>query len=150
MSHTYSSVLIYAVFGTRDRRPLISLHHAQRLHAYMAGVAEREFGTAIKIGGAADHVHALLRIGTDVSTGEAMDKLKSLSSGWAHKNVPELHNLSWQKGYGVFSVSRSNVGQVVEYIERQESHHKKQTFEEEFLAFLKKHDVDFDPARVWD
>ena len=150
MSHTFSNILIHVIFGTKARRPLILPAHSERLYAYMAGIAREEFGHAIKIGGMPDHVHALLRIGTDISVGQAVSKFKSLSSGWAHKNVPELHDLFWQTGYGAFSVSRSNVGSVVGYIEAQESHHKVRTFQEEFVAFLQKHGVEYDPEHVWD
>ena len=149
MGHTYSNLLIHVIFSTKDRRPLILRPHAERLYAYMAGIARKEFGWAIKIGGMPDHLHALLRIGTEMSVGEAVSKFKSLSSGWAHKTVPELRDVFWQAGYGAFSVSKSNVSSVVSYIERQEEHHKVRTFDEEFIAFLQRHGVEYDPEHVW-
>jgi len=150
MSHNHANFLTHVICSTKGRRPLILPEHAERLHAYMAGVARKEFGFAIKIGGTADHVHALLRIGTDLSIGEVMSKFKSLSSGWAHKTVPALRDLYWQEGYGVFSVSKSQTGSVVKYIERQEAHHRRRTFQQEFVDFLERHEVEYDPESLWE
>jgi REP element-mobilizing transposase RayT len=117
MSHAHTNLLVHAVFSTKDRRPLIPPEQATRLYAYMAGVARGEFGEAIRIGGRPDHIHALLRIGADLSMGQVMSKFKSLSSGWAHKTIPELRDMFWQSGYGAFSVSKSNVNAVANYVE---------------------------------
>jgi putative transposase len=79
-----------------------------------------------------------------------VNKMKSLSSGWAHRTVPELQDFTWQAGYGAFSVSRSRVRRVAAYIRNQEAHHRTRTFEEEFVEFLKRHGVAYDPHHVWD
>jgi putative transposase len=114
----------------------------------MAGIARHEFGRALKIGGTSNHIHALLSIQSDISIADALRKWKCLSSGWIHNTFPESAGFAWQNGYGAFSVSQSNVSKVIQYIEGQESHHKKQSFEEEFRALLEKHGVQYDPRDI--
>jgi REP element-mobilizing transposase RayT len=150
MGHTYSNILLHVVFSTKDRRPLIEEPFRVRLYEYMSGVARKEFGRALTIGGTDNHLHGLLSIGTDLAVGEIMAKWKSLSSGWVHKTFPESPDFAWQIGYGAFSVSQSNAEKVIAYIGGQAEHHKRQTFEEEFVALLKRHGVQFDPHHVWD
>jgi REP-associated tyrosine transposase len=116
----------------------------------MAGVAREEFGEAVVVWGTADHLYGLLRLKTDVSVADAMRQWKSVSSGWVHKTFPEMRGFAWQVGYGAFSVSASNASRVSKYIEEQVEHHKTQPFAEEFVAFLKRHRVPFDPERIWD
>jgi REP element-mobilizing transposase RayT len=150
MGHTFASVYVHVVFSTKERASLIAEPWRVRLYEYMAGVAREEFGRAISLGGTENHLHGLLSIGTDNSIGEIMAKWKALSSGWAHKTLPKAAGFAWQSGYGVFSVSRSNMDKVVSYIEGQAEHHKTRTFEEEFVALLKRHGIPYDPRRLWD
>ena len=150
MGHTYSNLLVHVIFSTKNRKPLLHESLRDRLYAYMAGIARQEFGYALKIGGTDNHIHALLRLGTDTSVGHAMMRWKSLSSGWVHRTFQEARDFAWQAGYAVFSVSKSSVPDVVGYIGNQAQHHKTQTFEEEFVAFLRRHGVDFDPKRIWE
>ena len=150
MGHTYSNILIHAVFSTKDRRPIILPEFEGRLWQYLCGLARKEFGVALRVGGTENHIHALLSLRTDASVAEAMRKWKSLSSGWLHKTVPAAAEFAWQVGYGAFSVSQSNVDAVVNYIANQKEHHRHKTFEEEFIAFLERHGVKYDPKHVWD
>jgi REP element-mobilizing transposase RayT len=150
LGHTYANLLVHVVFSTKDRRPAITSAIRQRLYEYMAGVARQEFGRALAIGGTDNHVHGLLSTGTNIGIGDAMSKWKSLSSGWVHTAFPEAANFAWQTGYGAFSVSCSNAERVRRYIEGQAEHHKKRPFEEEFVAFLRRHGIEFDPLHVWD
>jgi len=150
MGHTYANVLIHVIFSTKGRQPLIRESFRERLYEYMGGLARQEFGPALSIGGTENHVHGLLSINTSISIGEAMSKWKSLSSGWVHKAFAEAPDFGWQSGYGVFSVSQSNALGVKKYIEAQPERHQTRTFEEEFIAFLKRHGVRYDPERLWD
>jgi REP element-mobilizing transposase RayT len=113
-------------------------------------VARQEFGRALAIGGTSNHLHGLILLRPDISVSEAMQKWKSLSSGWVHKAFRGDSDFAWQAGYAAFSVSSSNKGKVAVYIAGQAEHHKKRTFEEEFLALLQRHGVRYDPAHVWD
>ena len=98
MGHTYGNLMIHAVFSTKDRRQLIDETIRQRLYEYMAGLARKEFGRALCIGGMPDHVHGLLSLRTDVSPAEAMRKWKSLPGGWVHKTFPSHRRFGWQSG----------------------------------------------------
>ena len=149
MGHTFSNMLVHVIFSTRNRQPIIVDTVAERLYAYMAGVAKKEFGWARRIGGTSDHIHGLLELRTDISIAHAMNRWKSLSSGWIHKTFPEFRNFAWQSGYGVFSVSSSKASDVIAYIDSQAEHHTRRTFEEEFLEFLNRHGIQYDPEQVW-
>ena len=150
MSHTFANVVLHVIFSTKDRRPLIDDVLRPQLFEYMGGIARNEFGKALLIGGTSNHVHGLLSISTDISIGQAMSKLKSLSTGWIHKMFAHAGDFAWQSGYGVFSVSTSKIQEVQRYISRQEEHHKTITFEEEFVKLLQRHGVSFDPNKTWD
>jgi REP element-mobilizing transposase RayT len=150
MGHTYSNLLIHVIFSTKDRRPIIRADFSQRLHKYLGGLARQEFGKAIKVGGTEDHIHGLISTRTDVALAQAMSRWKSLSTGWIHKTIAGAADFAWQGGYGAFSVSQSNAVAVIAYIEKQAEHHARQTFAEEFIELLQRHQVEFDPNHVWD
>jgi len=105
-------------------------------------------GTALIINGTADHVHVLARIRPAHSAAQIARVIKTNSSRWVHEKGHT--KFAWQAGYGVFSVSESNVGSVTKYIAAQEAHHQKHSFQEEFLAFLKKNNVAYDERYIWD
>jgi REP-associated tyrosine transposase len=150
MGHTFSNLLVHVVFSTKSRSPMLRDNLRPRLYEYMVGVARGEFGSAVRIGGTADHIHALLAIGPDVSVSDAMWKWKSLSSRWVHTTFPDSAAFAWQTGYAAFSVSPSNKGKVTEYIDTQAAHHRGKTFEEEFVALLERHGIAHDLKYVFD
>jgi REP element-mobilizing transposase RayT len=150
MGHTYSNALIHFVFSTKNRAPLIAESLQSRLLDYMGGIARQELGQSLRIGGTANHIHALLALAADVSQSDAMRKLKGLSSKWVHETFPEHRDFGWQTGYGAFSVSHSKAADVIQYINGQAERHKVVSFEVEFIAFLKRHKIDYDPKYVWD
>ncbi len=148
MSHTSGNILLHFIFSTRGRRPLIGPEFRQDLFAYLGGIVRSLDGTALAINGASDHVHMLVRIRPAQSAAEIARVVKTNSSRWAREKWKP--DFAWQTGYGVFSVSESNVGAVSKYIAGQEEHHKKHSFQEEFVAFLKKHGVPYDERYLWD
>jgi len=150
MGHTYSNILIHVIFSTKHRKPSIREDLRPRLHEYLAGIARNEFGRTLKIGGTDNHIHSLLSLNTDVAIADAMCRWKSLSSGWIHQTFPDAADFAWQSGYGAFSVSQSNAAKVIAYIEDQLEHHRTRTFEEEFIEFLERHKIEYDPRYVWD
>jgi len=150
MGHTYANVLLHVIFSTKGRRPTIRDEFRPRLYEYLAGIARGEFGHVLRVGGTADHVHGLMVIRTDVAVATAMRKWKSLSSRWVHQTFPGNQDFAWQEGYGVFSISGPNKQKVIDYIDRQEEHHRRVTFQEEFVAFLKKWEIEYDPRHIWD
>ncbi len=150
MGHTYCRILVHVVFSTKNREPTIDPEWRPRLFRYMAGVARDEFGWSLRIGGVADHVHGLLQIKPDQSLSHAMNRWKSLSSGWVNREIKPAADFAWQIGYGGFSVSESIAPKVIQYIDGQEEHHRKQTFMEEFIGLLKRHKIEYDPEKIWD
>ena len=146
MSHTYAQNVIHVVFSTKERRKLVSPEFRPRLWAYTAGICKNLGVFTHGIGGMDDHIHLLLQIPPAMPLAKAVMGIKANSSRWAHE---ESQDLEWQRGYGAFSVSASIVPAVLRYIRNQDAHHKKMSFEEEFLALLKKHGVEYDPKFVF-
>ncbi len=147
MSHTYTNLITHNVFSTKERTPSINDEIKDELNKYLGGLVKELKGKPIKINGTNDHVHILASLPPIVSMSDAMRFIKSNSSKW----VSEKFNkpFEWQKGYGAFSVSRSGMDAVVEYIENQVEHHKKFNFRAEFLSLLKKYEVEFEEEYVW-
>jgi putative transposase len=135
------------IFSTQGRLPLIKPEFRNDLFAYLGGIIREMRGTALIISGTADHVHVLVRIRPVHSAAEVARVIKTNSSGWVRAKWSS--DFAWQTGYGVFSVSESNVGAVTKYIASQEQHHKKRSFQKEFLAFLKKNNVAYDEKYLW-
>ena len=148
MAHTAANLVIHVIFSTKGRRPFISPEIRHDLHAYLGGIVRELGGTALIIDGTADHVHMLMRIRPSQAVAEVMRVVKANSSRWVH--YKGRAGFAWQTGYGSFSVSESNVPAVSGYIANQEEHHRKRSFQEEFVAFLKKNKVPYDERYIWD
>jgi len=146
LSHTYVQNVVHVVFSTKERRKLIASEMKERLWSYAAGICKREKIFVHAIGGMEDHIHLLLQVPPTLALAKAVLSIKAHSSKWMGQ---QGQRFSWQEGYSGFSVSASNVADVIRYIHNQESHHKKMTFDKEFLALLKKHGVEFDPKYVF-
>jgi len=127
---------------------LIKPEFRDDLFAYLGGIVREMNGTALIINGEPDHVHMLIRVRPVHSAAEIARVGKANSSRWMREK--HLARFGWQTGYGVFSVSESNVAAVTEYIAGQQEHHKKHSFQEEFVAFLKKNDIAYDERYIWD
>jgi len=136
------------IFSTQGRRPLIKSDFRSDLFGYLGGIIRELDGTALMINGTTDHVHMLVRIRPAQSSAQIARVVKANSSRWVHEKWSR--QFDWQTGYGVFSVSESNVGAVKKYIAEQEEHHQKHSFQEEFVAFLKKNKVAYDERYIWD
>jgi REP element-mobilizing transposase RayT len=149
MSHTYTRLLYHIVFSTKQRQSWIQDELKMDLHSYLGGILRNIEGTAIAVGGVADHVHILASIPAKISLSDALRTIKSNSSKWIHEEW-SLKDFQWQEGYGAFTVSESNRESVIRYIQNQEDHHRRMSFQEEFLALLEKHGVEFDPATIWE
>ncbi|HFE65182.1 MAG TPA: IS200/IS605 family transposase [Caldithrix sp.] len=150
MAHTFYSLHYHIIFSTKHREPLIDNSLKDRLFAYMAGIINNGNGFTRKINGTADHVHILADVKPKIALSNLLRDIKSNSSGWVHDTFPEKSKFGWQIGYGIFSVSESNIERVIDYIENQEEHHKKRTFKEEFLKFLQRHHIEYDESHLWD
>jgi len=150
MAHTFANLLTHVIFATKGREPFINGEFQTRLLAYLAGIVRHLHAVPFDINGAADHVHVLVSLPPTLSIAELVRVMKSNSSRWVHEQWPSRKAFAWQEGYGAFSVSLSNKASVVRYIKAQEEHHRKVSFQEEFLAFLKKHGIAYDERYIWD
>jgi REP element-mobilizing transposase RayT len=146
MSHSCAQNIIHLVFSTKERRKLISAEFQPALWAYVAGVCKKNEIFVYAVGGMDDHIHSLIQIPAPLALAKAVLAIKSNSSRWTHERGQKVE---WQEGYGAFSVSASNVSTVERYIRNQAAHHRKMSFEEEFVALLRKHGVEFDAKFVF-
>lgn len=150
MANTYSQIYLHFVFSTKNRAKLISHEIEERVWAYIAGVAKHHGMTPIQMGGIETHVHALVGLPTTLSTSQAARALKGDSSYGIRREFPGMAGFGWQDGYGAFSVSHSAVQSVVQYIKDQREHHLTRSFEDEYVALLKKHGIDYDDRYLFD
>jgi REP element-mobilizing transposase RayT len=150
MANTFSCLNIHCVFSTKERVWVLNPDIRERLWPYMGGIAKQNGMIPKCIGGVSDHVHLLVTLPTRMAVAKAVQLIKAGSSAWIHQTFPNLRNFAWQQGYGAFSVGISQVQETVHYIEQQLEHHRTRTFQEEYLAFLKKHGAHFDEKYLWD
>ena len=150
MAHTFTNLLTHIIFSTKNRAPYINAALKSELFAYMGGIARELNGMALTINGMPDHVHLLVRLPPSISLSDFMRILKTNSSRWVHRKWPRWSEFAWQTGYGAFSVSRSAIEVVQRYIQDQEQHHKKLSFQEEIVAFLKRQGVEYDERFIWE
>jgi putative transposase len=137
VSQSLANILTHLIFSTKNREPLLADKDLrQRAHTYLAAVLQDLQCPALIVGGLADHVHILCQLAKTQLVSVVMEHLKTSSSKWL--KTQGIRTFSWQRGYGAFSVSQSNVASVVSYIEKQEEHHRTVTFEGEFRLFLKR------------
>ena len=146
MSHSYCQILVHAVFSTDGRQNLIPENMQDRLWAYMGATAQKDRVRVIAVGGISNHAHVFFALPATITLSTVMMNLKANSSRWMGEQGIEF---AWQKGYGAFSVSASHTEDVIEYVKNQKEHHKKRSFEEEFISLLKRYNVDYDPRYVF-
>jgi REP-associated tyrosine transposase len=148
MSDSYTNLLYHIIFSTKDRRPLITEAYEPRLYDYIGGTIRKLGGISLELNGTEDHVHLLAKLRPDNALSDVLRDLKANASGWMHDVFPELRAFSWQRGYGAFTVSHSNVEEVRQYITRQKEHHARISFRDEFTQFLKVNEIEFDERYV--
>jgi len=149
MAHTYTNFLSHIVFSTHGRAALIIDEIRDDVYRYLGGILRELRAVPIIIGGMPEHVHLLVRMPADLCPADCVRTLKSNSTGWIKEKWPKCRSFAWQSGYGGFSVSESQRAAVIRYIQGQPLHHRRLTFQEEFLALLKKHGVEFDERYLW-
>jgi putative transposase len=150
MPSTYSNLLYHVVFSTKERIPLIDDDWQEELYRYIGGIIRAEGGVQLEIGGIADHVHILAKFKPAIAVSEMLNKIKANSSKWANDHKMKMRRFGCQEGYAAFSVSESQVPNLVHYIRNQAEHHRKQTYQEEFVALLERHGIEYDPKYLWD
>ncbi len=151
MPQSLVQIYVHIVFSTKHRRPFLTdVAFRARTHAYLAGTCNKLESPAIKVGGVEDHVHILCRLSKTSDVATLIREIKRESSKWVKDECPSLAEFHWQAGYGAFSISPSHVDGLVAYIANQESHHKQESFQDEFRRLCQKYGVPIDEHYVWD
>ena len=149
MANTYACLKYHLIFSTKSREPWLKPEIEERIWAYLGGIARQNHMTPLQMGGTDDHIHILFGAPPSCRQAKSPSYSKGGSSTWVHATFPDMHSFAWQDGYGAFTVSKSNVPEVSAYIKKQREHHRTITFQEEYLAFLRRHDIEFDERYVW-
>lgn len=152
MSQSLSKVLVHIVYSTKNREAFLKDSEIRNeLYAYQATVLKNDVDSpALIINGTEDHVHILCQLSRKFAIMDVVKASKTETSKWLKKRDERLKNFQWQAGYGIFSVSESNLAQVKRYISNQEKHHERMTFKDEFREICKRHGIEFDERYVWD
>lgn len=150
MPQSFGCLNYHIIFSTKQRQPLLTADISNDLFQYIGGILRTNNGVLLSAGGMPDHVHLLGSLSREMSVAEAVRLIKTNSSSWMHETFSDQQGFAWQAGYGAFTVSYSNIGDVRDYLASQAEHHRVKTFKEEFLEFLRKHDLPFDERYLWD
>lgn len=148
MANTYSQIYIHFVFSVQNRMSLISPKWESELYQYMIAIIDSHGHKTYAINGMPDHIHVLVSMNPKQSQSELMYHIKRSSSKWINENGFVVGKFTWQEGFGAFSYGKSQIPSITRYIENQEEHHKKLTFREEYIRFLKLFDVEYDERYI--
>ena len=150
MANTFTQIYVHVVFSVKQRISLIQNSWREELHKYITGIIRNEGHKLLAINSMPDHIHILISLKPDASLSELIRDVKANSSKWINEKKFVKTKFSWQEGFGAFSCSHSQLDKVIHYIQSQNEHHKERTFREEYISFLKKYDVSYDPKYVFD
>ena len=150
MPQSLAQLYVHLAFSTKNREPFLLAPLRAQMHPYLATVLTNSGSPAIKVGGTADHVHALFCLSKNSSLAGIVEEIKTSSSKWIKTKGKALASFHWQSGYAGFSVSPADVEKVAEYIAQQETHHRGMSFQEEHRKLLESHGIEFDERYVWD
>ena len=150
MPQSLSKVIVHIIFSTKNREPWLDRDVRPRMHAYLATLCRDLGAELVRVGGVADHVHIVTTLPRTASQAQVVEQIKKASSKWIKALDVRYRGFFWQRGYGAFSVSPSQLDAVLQYVEAQQEHHRTRTFQEEYRELLCKHGIDFDERFVWD
>ncbi len=148
MPNTYTQLYVHYIFAVQNRISLINKKWKEDLYKYINGIIIQQGHKPFAINGIPDHVHVLVSMSPKLAPSDLMFHVKRSSSLWINDNKLVAGKFSWQEGFGGFSYGKSQIPSIVKYIANQEKHHKKQSFYEEYLDFLKFYEVEFDERYV--
>ncbi|UQD57519.1 IS200/IS605 family transposase [Flavobacterium sp. K5-23] len=149
MANTYTQIHIHFVFAVKFRDGIMQANWVEDLYKYMTGIIQNNNHKLLAINGMPDHIHILIGLRPAQSISDLMKDVKQSSSKWINENKLTSRHFEWQEGYGAFSHSKSQINQVINYIQNQELHHKKKTFIEEYIDFLEKVEIDYDEKFIF-
>ena len=141
---SFTQLNYHVVFATKYRKRVIANTVQESMYQYIGGIIRDFEGSLDCVGGIEDHIHLLVSIPPRIAVSDAIRSIKSNSSRWANEQEWSNRSFEWQKGYGAFTVSYSQMDRVRAYIANQELHHRKLTFQEEYIELLTKHDLHFE------
>lgn len=150
MANTYSQVYLQFVFAVKGRQSLINPKNNEELQKYITGIVQNRKQKMLAINNMPEHLHLFVGFGTTMSMADFMEEVKAISSKFINEKGWVKGKFEWQRGYGVFSYSRSQIDNVIKYIINQQEHHKKKTFKDEYLEFLKKFEVEYDERYLFE
>jgi putative transposase len=150
MPQSIDNVLIHLIFSTKDRHPFLADPVRESMHGLIATITRDCSCICLKVGGPDDHIHCAIRLARTISISTLVEEIKRNSSRWIKNHAANMTDFAWQRGYAVFSVGLDKSDVLVAYIDNQVEHHKKISFKEEYLSFLKKYNVPYDDRYVWD
>jgi len=150
MPQSLTKLYVHIVFNTKNHIPLLTKEVSLELFSYIGGILKQIDCLPIKIGGHIDHIHILCRMSKKITVMKLLEEIKTSSSKWMKTNGAKYQKFYWQDGYGAFTVSPYEVDKISNYIANQEEHHRKKTYKEEYLAFLKENDADYNERYLWD
>ena len=149
MANTYTQIHVHAIFAVQNRKSLIKIEWKDELYKYITGIIQNQGHKLLIINGMPDHIHILIGLRPVQSLSELMQDIKGCSSKWINQNSFVKGKFSWQEGFGAFSYGKSQLKDVIKYIENQEDHHKKRTFTEEYKKFLEKFEIEHDEKYIF-
>ena len=150
MANTYTQIYIHAVFAVEGRQSLIAPEHKIEIYKYMTSVIQNQKNKVMAINGMPDHVHLLIGLNPDIALSDLVRDIKNNSSNFINDHAWVKGKFCWQEGYGAFSYSQSQVGNVYNYILNQEEHHGKQTFKTEYIDTLKKYEIEHEEKYLFE
>ena len=147
---TFTNLLFHIVFSIKYRKPIIESVWQDQLYGYVGGIIREHKGTLLSMGGVSDHVHLLAKLSPTIAISDMLRLIKSNSSKMVNDEIRPSIRFEWQPGYAAFPVSESQFDRVRTYIGNQEEHHRRKTFEDEFIELLKRHNVTYDLRYVFE
>lgn len=150
MAGTFTNLIYHLIFSTKNRRGIIDEDLYDDLYRYIGGIIRGEGGVLLAAGGTPNHIHLVARFKPTTSVSEMLRKIKGNASKWLGDNPRCRVPFAWQNGFGAFSVSGSQLSDVLAYVQDQAEHHRECTFKEEFVAFLEKHKIEYDNRYIWE
>ncbi|REJ75382.1 MAG: IS200/IS605 family transposase [Acidobacteria bacterium] len=144
MPNTYSQIYIHVVFAVKGRRNLVDKSWREELYKYITGTVQNKRNKMISIGGIEDHIHMLIGLNPSQVLSDLVRDVKVSSTLFINKNRFVMRGFQWQEGYGAFTISREDIPAVAHYIENQERHHKRQSFEDEYKDILDENGIEYE------
>jgi putative transposase len=149
MANTYTQIHLHFVFAVKYRTAMINKDWKERLHQYFTGIIQNNEHKLLQINSMPDHIHILIGMKPTQSVSALIQNVKTESCKWIKENNFCKSAFAWQEGYGCFSYSKSQVPDVIRYIQNQEEHHKKESFLDEYKRILKSLEIEFDEQYIF-